>query len=97
MEFLFCQLGHLIAMAMVKNDGITEEEALKKIWMKDSRGLIVKDQRPNIPGFFFFTVTLQNLPFFVKTQAICPKTQANPKKTQGFYKKNSRYRRIFPI
>merc|ERR1711936_1088332 len=37
-------IANLIAMAMVKNEGIPEEEALKKIWLKDSRGLVVKDR-----------------------------------------------------
>merc|ERR1711997_1108462 len=35
-------IGHLIAMAMVKNEGIPQEEGRKKIWLKDSRGLIVE-------------------------------------------------------
>jgi len=37
-------IAHLIAMAMGKREGVPMEEALKKIWMKDSRGLIVKDR-----------------------------------------------------
>lgn len=37
-------IAELIAMAMEKNEGVPREEALKKIWMKDSKGLIVKDR-----------------------------------------------------
>ena len=34
-------IANLIAMAMEKREGIPFEEGLKKIWLKDSRGLIV--------------------------------------------------------
>jgi len=37
-------IANLIAMAMEKKEGIPREEAIKKIWLKDSRGLIVKDR-----------------------------------------------------
>jgi hypothetical protein len=37
-------IATLIAMAMEKREGIPVEEARKKIWMKDSKGLIVKDR-----------------------------------------------------
>jgi len=37
-------IANLIAMAMEKNEGIPREEALKHIWLKDSRGLIVADR-----------------------------------------------------
>ena len=37
-------IAELIVMAMYKKEGIPREEALKKIWMKDSRGLIIKDR-----------------------------------------------------
>lgn len=37
-------IANLIAMAMEKREGIPREEALKHIWLKDSRGLIVKDR-----------------------------------------------------
>jgi len=37
-------IANLIAMAMEKREGIPFEEALKHIWLKDSRGLIVKDR-----------------------------------------------------
>ena len=37
-------IANLIAMAMEKREGIPFDEAIKKVWMKDSRGLIVKDR-----------------------------------------------------
>jgi len=37
-------IANLIAMAMEKREGVPYKEALKKIWLKDSRGLIVKDR-----------------------------------------------------
>merc|ERR1719266_278654 len=35
-------IANLIALAMEKREGIPFEEGIKKIWLKDSRGLIVK-------------------------------------------------------
>merc|ERR1712179_321307 len=37
-------IANLIAMAMEKREGIPFEEALKQIWLKDSRGLIVANR-----------------------------------------------------
>merc|ERR1719328_650964 len=37
-------IANLIAMAMEKREGIAYREALKRIWLKDSRGLVVKDR-----------------------------------------------------
>jgi len=37
-------IANLIAMAMEKREGVPREEAIKKIWLKDSRGLIVKNR-----------------------------------------------------
>ena len=40
----FYLLANLIVRAMEKNEGIPKEEAMKKIWLKDSKGLVVKDR-----------------------------------------------------
>ena len=37
-------IANLIAMAVEKREGIPYNEALKRIWLKDSRGLVVKDR-----------------------------------------------------
>jgi len=37
-------IASLIGMAVEKMEGIPYEEAIKKMWLKDSRGLIVKDR-----------------------------------------------------
>ena len=37
-------IANLIAMAMEKREGIPFEEGLKKIWLKDSKGLIVANR-----------------------------------------------------
>ena len=34
-------------MAMEKREGVPYAEGIKKVWMKDSRGLIVKESRIN--------------------------------------------------
>ena len=35
-------IAQLIASAVEKREGIPYSEAIKKVWLKDSRGLIVK-------------------------------------------------------
>lgn len=37
-------IAMLIAMAMEKREGVTREDALKRIWLRDSKGLVVKDR-----------------------------------------------------
>merc|ERR1712158_93978 len=37
-------IATLLAMAMEKREGIPREEGIKKMWLKDSKGLIVKDR-----------------------------------------------------
>jgi len=37
-------IANLIGMAVEKAEGIPYKEAIKKVWLKDSRGLIVKDR-----------------------------------------------------
>merc|ERR1711997_259342 len=37
-------IANLIAMAMEKREGVPFEQAIKKLWLKDSRGLIVKNR-----------------------------------------------------
>jgi len=37
-------IANLICMALEKMEGIPFEEAIKKVWLKDSKGLVVKDR-----------------------------------------------------
>ena len=39
-----CNSATLLVRAMEKREGIPKEEGIKKMWLKDSRGLIVKDR-----------------------------------------------------
>lgn len=40
-------IAHLLMMAMCK-EGISKSEAVKRIWMVDSKGLIVKVTTPTV-------------------------------------------------
>ena len=42
--FVLCNSATLLVRAMEKREGIPKEEGIKKMWLKDSRGLIVKDR-----------------------------------------------------
>ena len=37
-------IANLLVRALEKHEGIPPAEGVKKIWLKDSRGLIVKDR-----------------------------------------------------
>merc|ERR1712123_301751 len=41
-------IANLIGMAVEKREGIPYKEAIKKVWLKDSRGLIVKKLKPTV-------------------------------------------------
>ncbi len=59
-------IAHLLIMAMAK-EGISHAEAVKRIWMVDSKGLIVKVTiKPTVDGLFGI---------FIPTGYICPPTQ----------------------
>ena len=43
-NFCFSLIATLLVRAMEKREGIPKEEGIKKVWLKDSKGLIVKNR-----------------------------------------------------